>query len=115
MTGPVSFRVLFGGEDDARKLTIASGMPKSVDKLALEITTYFGVTEQFRIQYRDVEFGNEFLNLSSISDIQDRSTLKVRYLPCESTSSVVSLAPLTEDTCSTIPVMLSNASASSSS
>ncbi len=115
MTGPVSFRVLFGGEDDARKLTIASGMPKSVDELALEITTYFGVTEQFRLQYRDVEFGNEFLNLSSISDIQDRSTLKVRYLPCESTSSAVSLAPPTEDTCSTIPVMLSNASASSSS
>ncbi|KAM9468193.1 uncharacterized protein Hap1MRO34_014856 isoform 2-T3 [Clarias gariepinus] len=108
MTGPVSFRVLFGGEDDARKLTVASGMPKSVDELAREITTYFGLTEQVRLQYRDVEFGNEFLNLSSISDIQDRSTLKVIYFPCESTSSVMSLASLTEDTCFTFPVTLSS-------
>lgn len=95
MAGPVSFRVLFGGEDDARKLIIQSGMPTSVDELVLEIKTFFGVTEQFRLQYKDVDFGNDFMNLLSISDIQDRSTLKVVYLPCEATSSVISSAPPT--------------------
>ncbi|XP_071403280.1 uncharacterized protein [Centroberyx affinis] len=115
MAGPVSFRVLFGGEDDARKLIIESGIPTSVDELALEIKTFFGVTEQFRLQYKDVEFGNQFMNLLSISDIQDRSTLKVVYLPCEATSSVISSAPPTKDTCSTIPVTPPSASASSSS
>uniref|UniRef100_UPI003AAE858A uncharacterized protein isoform X1 n=1 Tax=Centroberyx gerrardi TaxID=166262 RepID=UPI003AAE858A len=54
------------------------------------------------------------MNLLSISDIQDRSTLKVVYLPCEATSSVISSAPPTKDTCSTIPVTPPNASAGSS-
>uniref|UniRef100_A0A8C2FFN5 Uncharacterized protein n=1 Tax=Cyprinus carpio TaxID=7962 RepID=A0A8C2FFN5_CYPCA len=115
MAGPVSFRVLFGSEDDARKLTIKSGIPSSVDELAFEIKTFFGVTEQFRLQYKDVDFGNEFMNLLSISDIQDRSTLKVVYLPCEATTSAISSAPSTKDNCSTIPVTPSNVSCSSSS
>lgn len=67
MAAPVIF--LFGCEDDARKLTISSGMPTSVDHLALEIKTVFGVTEPFRLQYKDAEFGNKFMNLSLISDI----------------------------------------------
>ncbi|XP_052427891.1 uncharacterized protein LOC128021448 isoform X2 [Carassius gibelio] len=115
MAGPVSFRVLFGSEDDARKLTIKSGIPSSVDELSFEIKTFFGVTEQFRLQYKDVDFGNEFMNLLSISDIQDRSTLKVVYLPCEATTSTISSAPSTKDNCSTIPVTPSNISCSSSS
>uniref|UniRef100_UPI003AAA4CD3 uncharacterized protein n=1 Tax=Centroberyx gerrardi TaxID=166262 RepID=UPI003AAA4CD3 len=81
---------------------------------SLEIKTFFGVTEQFRLQYKDEDFGNQFMNLLSISDIQDRSTLKVVYLPCEATSSVISSAPPTKDTCSTIPVTPPNASAGSS-
>ncbi|XP_039544877.1 uncharacterized protein LOC120491248 [Pimephales promelas] len=115
MAGPVSFRVLFGSEDDARKLTIRSGMPTSVDGLAFEIKTFFGVTEQFRLQYKDVEFGNEFMNLLSISDIQDRSTLKVVYLPCEASTSAISSAPPTKDDCSTNAVTPSNVSTNSSS
>ncbi|XP_059358598.1 uncharacterized protein LOC132096930 [Carassius carassius] len=113
MAGPVSFRILFGSEDDATKLTIKSGIPSSVDELAFEIKTFFRVTEQFRLQYKDVDFGNEFMNLLSISDIQDRSTLKVVYLPCEATTSAISSAPSIKDNCSTIPVTPSNVSCSS--
>lgn len=97
-----------------RKLIIQSGMPTSMDELALEMKTFFGVTEQFRLQYIDVDFGNYFMNLLSISDIQDQSILKVVYLPCEATSSVISSAPPTKDTCSTIPVTPPNASSGSS-
>lgn len=114
MAGAVSFRVLFGSGDDARKLIIESGMPTSVDALALEIKTFFGVTEQFRLQYQDIDFGNAFMNLLSISDIQDRSTLKEVYLTCEATSSVIP-APPTRVTCSTIPVTPPSAFSSSSS
>lgn len=112
MTEPVSFRVLFGGEDDARKLIIQSGMPTSVDELALEIRNFFGVTEQFRLQYKDIDFGNDFMNLVSISDIQDRSTLKVVCLPCEATSSS---DPATPNIWSMIPMSPPNAPTSSSS
>eukprot|EP00064_Thunnus_orientalis_P020496 superscaffoldBa00005660_g20634 len=73
MAGPVNFRVLFGGEDDARKLTIQSLIPKSVEELTPEIKTFFGVAEDVRLQFKDVDFGNEFMNLLSISDIQDQS------------------------------------------
>ena len=44
--------------------------------LLLEIKTVFGLKEQFRLQYKDVDFGNEYMNLMSTSEIQDRGTLK---------------------------------------
>ena len=113
MAGCVTIRVLFGGEDDERKLTIKSGIPTTVEELVLEITTFFGVTEQFRLQYKDEHFNNQFMNLSSTSEIQDKSTVKVVYLTCETTCSEI-LASTPKHTCSTIPGTTLLASASSS-
>jgi hypothetical protein len=76
MSCPVNLRILFGGDDDSRKLTLTS-IPASVEELVLEIKTAFGLREEFRVQYRDVEFGNEFMNLMETSEIQDKSTLKL--------------------------------------
>lgn len=109
MAGRVTFRVLFGGEDDARKLTIESGIPRTVEDLALKIKTFFQVTEQFRLQYKDKDMDDQFMNLLSTSKLEDKGTLKVVYILCEITRS----APLTEDACSTIPGTPSNASSSS--
>ena len=39
----VTFRVLFGGEDDARKVTIESAIPRTVEDLALKLNTFFQV------------------------------------------------------------------------
>ena len=39
----VTFRVLFGGEDDARKVTIESAIPRTVEDLALKLKTFFQV------------------------------------------------------------------------
>lgn len=113
MARQVTFRVLFGGEDDARKIPIESGVPRTVTDLALQIKTFFGVTEQFRLQYRDTDFDNQFMNLLSTSELEDRSTLKVCYIPCEATSSEISSAPLTKDTCTTDQGTSLNASSSS--
>ncbi|KAJ8347978.1 hypothetical protein SKAU_G00265670 [Synaphobranchus kaupii] len=99
MAGRVTFRVLFGGEDDARKLTIESGIPRTVENLAFEIKTFFQVTEQFRLQYKDKDFDNQFMNLLATSELEDKGTLNVVYIPCETTSS----GPLTKDAFSTIP------------
>ena len=76
MSSPVNLRILFGGDDDSRKRTLKSGIPTSVDELLLEIKTVFGLKEQFRLQYKDVDFGNEYMNLMSTSEIKDRGTLK---------------------------------------
>lgn len=99
MAGQVTFRVLFGGEDDARKLTIESGIPNTVEEFALQIKTFFQVTEPFRLQYRDREMNDQFMNLSSTSELEDKATVKVLYMPTETTSS----NPLTRDASPTIP------------
>ncbi|XP_034082371.1 sterile alpha motif domain-containing protein 3-like isoform X2 [Gymnodraco acuticeps] len=97
MSCPVHLRVVLG-VDDARKLTLKSGMPSSVDQLVLEIKTYFGLEQQFRLQYKDLDFGNEYFNLESISDIEDKATVKVVFVSCEETSSSI---PETSLPCST--------------
>lgn len=106
MAGQVTFRVLFGGEDDARKLTIESGIPNTVEEFALQIKTFFQVTEPFRLQYRDREMDDQFMNLLSTSELEDKTTVKVVYIPSETTSS----NPLTRDASPTIPSTLSDAS-----
>lgn len=83
MSSPVHLRVVFGG-DDARKLSLMSGIPASVDQLVLEIKTASGLVQQFRLQYKDADFGNEYVNLTSTSD-----TLKVVFFACEETSSSI--------------------------
>lgn len=75
MSSPVHLRIIFG-DDDARKRTFTSGMPASVDQLVCEIKTAFGLTEQFRLQYKDADFGDEYCNLTSTTEIKDRDTLK---------------------------------------
>ncbi|CAL8236185.1 unnamed protein product [Arctogadus glacialis] len=109
MAARVTFRVLFGGEEDARKLSIESGIPRTVEDLALKINTFFEVTEKFRLQYKDKDMDNQFMNLLSTSELEDKGTLKVVYMLCETTRS----APLTEDACCTIPGTPSKASSSS--
>ncbi|XP_024116549.1 uncharacterized protein LOC112138208 [Oryzias melastigma] len=80
-------RVVFG-EDDASKLSLPNGIPSSVECLKEEIRRQFDLSQNFRLQYRDIEFNNEFVNLTLTSEIQNKSTVKVVYLPLE---SVVSL------------------------
>ncbi|XP_071361701.1 uncharacterized protein [Trachinotus anak] len=42
--------------------------------------TSFGLQEDFRLQYQDADFGNEFVNLSVTSEIHDKATIKVVYV-----------------------------------
>ncbi|KAK0148560.1 putative nuclease HARBI1 [Merluccius polli] len=74
------------GENDAAKVTLPLGIPDSVEELKSEIKRQCQLSD-FRLQYMDVVF-DEFMNLTSTSDIQNKATLKVIYLPIPlSTSS----------------------------
>ncbi len=42
MLSPVIVRIVFGGDDDARKLKLKTGIPKSVDDLFLENNDFLG-------------------------------------------------------------------------
>lgn len=72
-------QILFGDESDSRKLNLVSGIPATVDDLHAIIKTSFQIKEDFRPQYMDTDF-SEFMNLTSMSEIQNKSTLKVIYL-----------------------------------
>lgn len=90
MAQPVRLRIILG-EDDARKLILPGGMPESTEELCQIIKNNFGLQQDFRLQYQDFDFGNEYLNLSVISEINDKATIKVVYL------STLHLAIFTED------------------
>lgn len=80
MAGPaVALRIIFGDETDSRKLPLMSGIPVTVE-LHVLIKTFFQLKEEFRLQYMDADF-KEFMNLTSVSEIEHKSTLKVICLP----------------------------------
>ncbi|XP_014184641.1 uncharacterized protein LOC106632349 [Haplochromis burtoni] len=67
------------GENDSRRLILPNGMPVSVSELVQQIKGQCGVNGDFRLHFMDAEFGNEFTNLESMSDIQDKSTIEVIF------------------------------------
>lgn len=94
MAGPVTLLFIFE-ENDARKLILPSGMPASLEDLTFEIKTFFGLADaEFRLQYMDVDFDNQYVNLTSTNEIKDKSTLKLIpvqapvliFQPCPTTS-----------------------------
>lgn len=80
MADPAVLRVIFNDDgSDSRKLHLHSGIPETVQELHYLVKTTFELHEDFRLQYMDSDF-NEFMNLTSLSEIQNKSTLKVIYL-----------------------------------
>lgn len=75
MSGPAKFRIVLG-ENDSMKLTLPSGIPRSFEELKNEIRKQCAVTGEFRLQYLDSDF-DDFLNLTSTVDLEDKGTLKV--------------------------------------
>lgn len=80
------------GENDASKVTLPFGIPNSVEELKNVIQRQCEVAGDFRLQYKDTDF-DEFMNLTSTSDIQNNATLKVIYLPSALSTSSSCLSP----------------------
>ncbi|XP_038139855.1 uncharacterized protein LOC119782782 [Cyprinodon tularosa] len=78
MAAPVKLRIILG-ENDSQRLTLQEGIPETVGELVQHIKRQCGVEDHFRLQFMDAEFGNEFTNLTSVSEIQDKSTLKLVF------------------------------------
>lgn len=70
MADPAVLWVIFNDDGiDSRKLHLPSGFPETVKGLALH--------EDFRLQYMDF---NEFMNLTAMSEIKNKGTLRVIYM-----------------------------------
>ncbi len=89
MTDPAKFKIVLG-DSDSFKLTLPSGIPKSIEEFKSEIRKQCGVTGDFRLQYLDMDF-DDFLNLTSTVDLQDKGTVKVvaqsAYVDCSLSSA----------------------------
>ena len=79
MPAPMKLRVILV-ENNCQRLVLPNGMPESVIELSQKIKTHCGVEGDFRLQYMDAEFGNEFMNLISTSDVEDKGTIKVIFI-----------------------------------
>lgn len=103
MTAQAIFRVILG-PDSSQRVVISAGLPSTVAELETEIMTQCKIVEPFRLQFMDTLFGIEFVNLTSMEEIQDKATIKVIYTshnqpqdPGEDSSSIAS-SSATDDT-----------------
>ena len=90
MSTPAKLQIVLG-EDNCMKLTLPSGIPDSVDCLKTEIQKLCGIEEEFRLQYMDNDF-DQFMNLTSTADFQDKGTVKV-IIPSEQSTQASSCTP----------------------
>uniref|UniRef100_A0A8C7XNI8 Uncharacterized protein n=1 Tax=Oryzias sinensis TaxID=183150 RepID=A0A8C7XNI8_9TELE len=52
-------------------------LPESIEDLINEVKKQCGLDGSLKLQFMDSLFGNEFLNLTSVSEVEDKGTLKV--------------------------------------
>lgn len=80
MTSQPILRVILG-PGSSQRVMFPAGLPSTVAELETEIKTQCKIMEPFRLQFMDPLFGNEFMNVSSMEEIQDKATLSVVYQP----------------------------------
>ncbi|XP_026009335.1 uncharacterized protein LOC113013020 isoform X2 [Astatotilapia calliptera] len=76
MGTPVILKIILT-DGTCQRLTLSNGPPESIEDLIVEVKRQCGLQGDFRLQFMDSLFGNEFLNLTSVSEVADRGTLKV--------------------------------------
>lgn len=72
----MKLRIIFG-EDDIRKLVLHSGIPGTIQVLTDVIQETFDITGSFTVMYQDMDFDGQFITLTSIKEVKDKSTLKI--------------------------------------
>lgn len=70
------------GPDSCQRVVFPSGLPSTVTDLETEIKTQCKIKQSFRLQFMDTLFGNDFMNLTSMEEVQDKATVKVIYTSC---------------------------------
>lgn len=73
---PVIVRILLT-DGSCQRLTFGHGLPESLEELVAEVKKQCNLEGNFRLQFMDSLFGNEFMNLTSVSEVEDRGTLRV--------------------------------------
>lgn len=80
-------------DNDCRRLKFQDGFPGSVQEMVEEVKRQCELNCAFRLQFMDSLFGNEFMNLTSIDELQDRGTVKVIRIESSSSDSQCAATP----------------------
>lgn len=78
MAAPVKLRIILG-ENNSQRLILPDGIAESACELMQQIKRQCGKEGDFSLQFMDAALGNEFTNLLLMSDVQDKSTIKVIF------------------------------------
>ncbi|KAF6730795.1 hypothetical protein FQA47_008429 [Oryzias melastigma] len=89
---PIRLLIVLNEENSVR-MELLDGIPKSPEELNNEVKNACGLEGHIRLQYKDCDFGNTFVNLTSTTVIKDLTTLKVIQLDPETTT--LTLYPVT--------------------
>lgn len=76
MAMPVIIKILLT-DGSCQRLNLAHGLPESLEDLMTEVKKQCNLQGSIRLQFMDSLFGNEFMNLTSVSEVEDRGTLRV--------------------------------------
>uniref|UniRef100_A0A8C5EVH8 Uncharacterized protein n=1 Tax=Gouania willdenowi TaxID=441366 RepID=A0A8C5EVH8_GOUWI len=95
MSQPAQLRMILA-DYDVRKLVLPSGIPETVDDLHSVICDTFSIARDFRLHYKDVDFGDEFFTLFFTSDLKDKDTVKVVFLQDQEPTITLTLNDVTD-------------------
>ena len=92
MNSPALLKVLLG-ENSSQRMAFQNGLPGSVDDLVSEVQRQCGLDFNFRLQFMDALFGSDFMNLTSMDEVQDRGTIRVIAMTDSSTPQCPHILP----------------------
>ncbi|XP_041841969.1 uncharacterized protein LOC121640324 [Melanotaenia boesemani] len=81
--------LVYLNEDNNVRMELRKGIPYSLEELIDEVKNACGLEGCIRLQYKDTDFGNIFVNLTSTAVIKDLSILKVIQLDPNSTTVIL--------------------------
>lgn len=94
---PVRLLVILS-EDSSVRMELSKGIPNSLEELMDEVKNACGLDGYIRLQYKDADFGNIFVNLTSTTVIKDLTILKVIQEYPESTVVLYPVDPSASST-----------------
>ena len=87
-------------EDDIRKLTL-NERPQSIEELKVQLVDKLSLQYDFKLQYEDQDFHNALCNLTEITDLPERATLKIIPLVTLHLTALSSPTTTSDTECST--------------
>ncbi|KAL7407602.1 hypothetical protein ABVT39_010973 [Epinephelus coioides] len=76
MNAPAFLKVILR-DNSTQRMTFQNGLLGSINELVNEVQRQCGLNFNFRLQFMDALFGNEFMNQSSMDEVQDRGTIRI--------------------------------------